>query len=150
MTKVVEDKNNTKVFLFWDTECPLCLNYTKDLGILSQEFKNDEIKFYWVFQDDFDTSNEYFQDFGFKPNILVDSFKALTKILKATVTPEVFVLSKKNDLVYSGKIDNWMVSLGQKRQVVDSFYLKEALFAIKNEKIPSISRTEPIGCFIEQ
>jgi hypothetical protein len=146
----MEDRNNAKVFLFWDTECPLCLNYSKDVIELEEEYKQDSVKFYWVFQNHVDTGDVYFSNIGIKPYILIDSSQTLTKELKATVTPQVFVLNGTNDLVYSGKIDNWIVSLGQKRQQVDSFYLKDALFAINNETLPSISTTTAIGCYIEQ
>lgn len=60
----------------------------------------------------------------------------LAKYLKATTTPEVFVLNNKGEVVYSGAIDNWAIDLGEKRQVITEFYLKDALNALlQNKKI---------------
>lgn len=142
------------VFLFWDKECPLCLNYSKDLETLEKEYANSTVQFVYVF-----CGNEYkstklednWNESFFNKKVILDTNLILTKCLKATVTPQAIVVNNRNlEIPYSGKIDNWIVSLGQKRQVVDSFYLEDALKAITNNEKPKTTITTPVGCYIEQ
>lgn len=81
--------------------------------------------------------------------VLLNPEYELTHHLKATVTPEAFVIDEMGRIRYSGKIDNWIARLGVKRQVVNQHYLSTALTSLMGGRLPDPARTEPVGCFIE-
>jgi len=143
---IINKNGRVNVFLFWDSECPLCANYERDIKVYKEQFKKDSIFFYKVYCNEFDFEKAIDRD----QNIILDSSKNLVKALNGIVTPQAFAVSPEGEILYSGKIDNWIVSLGQKRQIVDSFYLKDALLAVINDKEIKISTTTPVGCFIER
>jgi hypothetical protein len=52
-------------------------------------------------------------------------------------------------VVYSGAIDNWAVDLGQKRQVITEFYVRDVLQALIHQQTIPYAKTQAIGCFLE-
>lgn len=144
--------NNASVIIFFDTDCPLCKNYTLTVNELSKKYKLHNVQFYLVFPDKetdgsaIKTFKEYYQ---LNVTTLRDSKHELIKLLKAKITPEVFVFNAQATLLYSGAIDNWMYETGKKRKVVTKFYLDEALTAIINGKTPNIKKNKAYGCIIE-
>ena len=81
--------------------------------------------------------------------MLFDDENQLARVLGATVTPEVFVLNSDSEILYSGKIDNWVSDLGKKKLEVSKYYLENALTAWRDGKAIESNRTEPVGCLIE-
>jgi thiol-disulfide isomerase/thioredoxin len=160
---VLADLNNTEariepnqqavsVIYFLSPECPLCINYTLTMRELEDEFASDSIKFYGVFSKEW-FSPEEVKNFVLKYDLgfttLFDDSNRLARALHATVTPEVVVLNRKGELLYSGKIDNWVNDLGKKKLEVSEHYLRDALQAWRNGTSFEPKRTEPIGCLIE-
>jgi len=140
------------VITFLSPECPLSENYTKTLNDIQQEFKGKNIDFINIFPGTFYSAEEihsFIKTYNLKQNNLPDKKLLLVKYLNASITPEVFVLNNKGSVVYSGAIDNWAIDLGEKRQVITEFYLKDALNAILQNKKITISKTKAVGCFIE-
>ena len=86
-------------------------------------------------------------DLGFAT--LFDDSNRLARALHATVTSEVVVLNRKGELLYSGKIDNWVNDLWKKKLEVSEHYLLDALQAWRDGTSFEPKRTEPIGCLIE-
>jgi thiol-disulfide isomerase/thioredoxin len=144
--------NEHKILYFLSPECPLSQNYSRTIIDLSQKFNNDSINFIMIFPGKEYSTKEikaflikYKLDF---PSYL-DSDFSLTKTLNAEITPEAFLLDNSNSVLYSGAIDNWAISLGQKRSVISANYLSDALeSALKGEEI-SIKETKAVGCFIQ-
>jgi len=58
-------------------------------------------------------------------------------------------LNSNSKILYSGKIDNWVNELGKKKLEVSDHYLKNALFAWRDEKSIHPMHTKPVGCVIE-
>ena len=140
------------VITFLSPECPLSENYTKTLNDIQLEFEEKGIDFINMFPGTYYSGEEihtFVQTYKLKQNNLPDKKLLLVKYLKATTTPEVFVLNNKGVVVYSGAIDNWAIDLGEKRQVITEFYLKDALNAILQNRKVTISKTKAVGCFIE-
>lgn len=81
--------------------------------------------------------------------MLLDDGNKLAEVLGATITPEAFVLNSKSEVLYSGKIDNWVNELGNKKLEVSEHYLKNALIAWRYGKPIDPKHTEPKGCLIE-
>jgi len=145
-------QNALTVIYFLSPECPLCINYTLAMRELEQEFASDSIKFYGVYSNEWFSANEV-NEFAIKYELgfemLLDNGNQLADVLGATVTPEVFVLNSDSEVLYSGKIDNWVNDLGKKRLEVSEHYLKSALLAWRDEETIDPKRTQPKGCLIE-
>ncbi len=140
------------VFLFLSPECPLCENYSATLKTLRSEFDPEEVAFVGIFSGEWYSREEITTFLArYQPPVtpVLDPDYKLQELFSATVTPEAVVTNKEGDVLYQGKIDNWIVSLGKKRTVVNQYYLRDALNALLAGQNPEIAKTEPIGCFIE-
>jgi len=151
-THIDPSTNALTVVYFLSPECPLCINYTLAMRQLETAFASDSLKFYGIFSKEWYSPKEVraFQlkyDLGF--DLLFDADNELANALSATVTPEVFVLNSNSKILYSGKIDNWVNELGKKKLEVSDHYLKNALFAWRDEKSIHPMHTKPVGCVIE-
>ncbi len=145
-------RNHANVFYFISPECPLCVNYAKDIREIRETFGNDSIRFIGVISGKDYTAQEvldYLGKYGLDLTVIMDPTFRLVQYFKATITPEVFVVDNRSNVLYTGKIDNWAVSLGQHRQVVTEFYLRDALTDISAGVPVRLGETEPVGCFIE-
>ena len=150
--RIEPNQQAVSVIYFLSPECPLCINYTLSMRELEDEFASDSIKFYGVFSKEW-FSPEEVKNFVLKYDLdftmLFDDSNRLARALCATVTPEVVVLNRKSELLYSGKIDNWVNELGKKKLQVSEHYLRDALQAWRDGTTFEPKRTEPIGCLIE-
>lgn len=145
-------KNHANVFYFISPECPLCVNYAKDIREIQEQFGNDSIAFVGIVSGNDYTNQDvldYLAEYDLELPVIMDPNFRLVQYFRATITPEVYVVDNKSNVLYTGKIDNWAVSLGQHRQVVTEFYLKDALTDISAGDPVRLAQTEPVGCFIE-
>ena len=81
--------------------------------------------------------------------IIYDHNYSLVNDLKASITPEVYLIDENNKVQYQGLIDNWLGELGRKRQFISQYYLKDAIESLINGEEVRIKKTKAIGCFIE-
>ena len=81
--------------------------------------------------------------------IVYDNNYNLVNDLKASITPEVYLIDENNKVHYQGLIDNWLGELGRKRQFVSEYYLKNAIESFINGEEIKIKKTQAIGCYIE-
>lgn len=144
---IIGIKKNT-AFVFLSPECPLCKNYMLTLNDLVKKYPQVIIigivpgKSYTL-QDIKQFADDYKAGF----DIYLDQSKALTKVLKAKVTPETIVIDQKGNVRYRGLIDNWQAKLGVKRKVITEHYLDDALAQI-NQTSYKYMETAPVGCLI--
>jgi hypothetical protein len=68
--------------------------------------------------------------------------------MQATITPEVFVMNQKKEIVYSGRIDNWAYELGKKRTVITEHDLANVLENLNKGIVVKPYQTKAVGCFI--
>lgn len=145
-------ENALTVIFFLSPECPLCINYTLAMRNLQQKFTSDSVQFYGIHSKEWFSAQEV-GNFALKYELgfpmLLDQGNRLAAALDATITPEVFVLNSSSQVVYSGKIDNWVNDLGKKKLEVSEHYLKNALVAWRDGRSIEPKRTEPKGCLIE-
>ncbi len=147
------DKFKATVITFLSPDCPVSENYTKTLNEIKSEYGTKfQVNFINIFPGNYYSVgkiNSFINSYNIQQTSLCDKELLLVAHLNASITPETFVVNNKGAVVYSGAIDNWVVALGDKRQVITEFYLKDALQAIiHNEKI-KINKTTAVGCFIE-
>lgn len=133
-------------------ECPLCENYSATLKTLRPMFPEEEVSFIGVFSGNWYSAEEIIRFMArYQPPVqpVLDPSYSLQQHYEATVTPEAVVVSDSGEIIYQGKIDNWIVSLGKKRTVVTEHYLRDALTSWSEGEYPEVRQTEAVGCFIE-
>lgn len=148
-TKINGVKPENTVFVFLATECPLCKNYSPVLREIADNYK--EYQIVGVFPGKTYTAAQvsaYKKDYKINFKTVLDPKMELTKLLNATVTPQAIVLSKLGKIVYSGAIDDKVISLGQQKTVTTKHYLKDALNELREGKEVQLAKTKPIGCYI--
>ena len=151
-TQINPSEYSLTVIYFLSPECPLCINYTLAMRELEDEFASNSIKFYGVFSKEWyskEEVNEFRLKYDLDFEMLFDTELKLAKTLKAKVTPQVFVLDAESNILYSGKIDNWVNELGKKKLEVSDRYLRNALVSCADGQPVRPKETEPIGCLIE-
>jgi thiol-disulfide isomerase/thioredoxin len=145
--------NLATVFVFVSPECPIAQKYTLEIEKLSGKYKEHKIEFYGIFPGMIamrPSCETFADDYNLTIPLLKDGYYKVTKLLGATITPEVFVLDSNASILYSGQIDNWFFRLGKRRTVITERYLLDAIEAIINSEMIKVKQTEAVGCFIEQ
>ncbi|MBK8343811.1 MAG: redoxin domain-containing protein [Bacteroidetes bacterium] len=147
------DQYNATVITFLSPQCPLSENYTRTLNELENTFKIENVRFINVFPGKYysrNTIDSFITNYNVTQSVLFDENFDLTNQLDAGITPESFIINKHGAVVYKGAIDNWAVDLGQKRQVITEFYVRDVLYALLNGSKLPYHKTTAVGCFIEK
>ncbi|TAD84393.1 MAG: hypothetical protein EAY75_13215 [Bacteroidetes bacterium] len=143
-------KGKTSVWIFISPECPMCQNYAPTLKALKKAFEN-KVQFIGIIPGRAYTQTEierYRKTYKIDFPVVVDSAFAISSKIKATVTPEVFVINETGQLAYRGAIDNWLYDLGKKRRAPTQHFLKDALAAVVAGQSVTKSKTTAKGCLI--
>jgi thioredoxin-related protein len=138
------------VVVFLSPECPLSQNYTSVLNKLSDSY-NEQIAFYGIIPGKSYTAEDmekFHEEYHIGFTLARDTLFRLTRKLKATTTPEAFLLDGRGSILYEGLIDNWAVSLGVQRTVTTEHYLQAAIDASLHHLPIAIRQTRPVGCLI--
>ncbi|MCX2451079.1 redoxin domain-containing protein [Pedobacter sp. PLR] len=146
-SSLVSDQPTVLVML--SPECPLCQNYVATIAKLKLKFP--KILFYGLVPGKaYSTAElaEFVRKYKVNFPVLIDKNKSLTQYIHATTTPEAVVIDRMGAVPYRGLIDNWAVSLGQKRQIINEHYLEDALTELNANKISPYKETKPVGCLI--
>lgn len=148
----VKPGSKATIVVMISPECPLCQSYSRTLNQLQTTYAPKGVQFYGIVPGNSFTPQEV-EAFAKKYQIgfalLFDQNMSFTRAAKATKTPEVLVYDHTFALRYMGRIDNWAVSLGKKRTVITEHNLRDAIEAILLNKTISVTKTEAIGCYIE-
>jgi hypothetical protein len=138
--------SQTNAIIFIHPECPISQQYLHKIEVLAEEFKTTEFQ---LIIPPKGISKKQIEDFkneySIKIPIKIDKKSKLIKQLGATITPEVFVLNAKNEVLYSGMVDSWFYDLGKRRAVATEFYLRDVLLGNN-----TIKKTTAVGCLIGQ
>ena len=148
-----ESSPSLTVFVFLDTECPLSQNYTLQLREIQAKFAEEEVQFVAVFPAQDDRKQQikaFIKKYQLPFETLRDPKHRWVDSLAATITPEVFLVDESGQVLYAGLIDNWIIALGKKRQVITKHYLEEAISAALAATPILIPQTTAIGCFISR
>jgi thiol-disulfide isomerase/thioredoxin len=142
-------EHKTYVIIFLGTDCPISQKYVSRIQSLKKSYEG-KIEIIGVFPSTYSVKQvlEFKKEYGVSLKLFIDDQMLLVEKLKATVTPEVFLISE-NDLVYSGAIDNWFYDLGKYRTETTENYLQNAIDSLLQGKTPAIKKTEAIGCVIQ-
>lgn len=144
--------HETAVLFFISPECPLCQNYSVTIDQIQADFGNENIAFYGVVSGNYyseSTIKGFLIKYDLSLPLILDPELSFANYYKAEITPEALLIGKNGEALYQGAIDNWAISLGQKRQTITERYLRSALSAHLNGEEINPKKTKAVGCFIE-
>ena len=139
------------VFIFFSPDCPICQKNSLAIRELQAKYVQDSVQFMLVYPATFSSRKKirrFQQKYKLEISGILDKQNELVKRLSATVTPECFLVNRKGEVFYSGKIDNAFEDIGKRRTVITARYLDDAIDNMLHNQVVSIKRTEPVGCFI--
>ena len=144
-------KFTAAAFVFLLPDCPACENYTSTLNKLSLSYTSKGIMLYGVFPSFVKASaiENFRKQYRVSFPLLMDFNKELVKAFDAKVAPSVFVISESAEVLYRGRIDDWMYAVGKKRTVITHHELEDALSSIASNKKIIVNQTQPVGCLID-
>jgi peroxiredoxin len=148
--KTVPAKEIT-VYVFLSETCPICQSYTLTLKTLHAKYKPHSVKFIGVFPNYYSDEKglaAFKKKYAIPFDLIIDKKKSLTNSLKANITPEVFVVDGKKNILYSGRIDDSFYAVGKRRNIITSNDLETVLEAIVSGQKIKISKTQAVGCII--
>jgi peroxiredoxin len=164
-TKVVEDftlknydgKNYTLsdnkdakaiVLMFIATRCPVSNAYNERMVSLYDDYTEKGVVFLGINsnkKENAEECEEHAEENDFEFPVLKDPENKIADKYDAQVTPEIFVVNSKLELLYHGRIDN-----SQKEDNVESQDLRNALDQILAGDEVKIADTKAFGCTIKR
>lgn len=144
--------DSLNVLYFFAPECPLSENYCLSANLLQEKTAGRAVRHLVVVPGDYYSAgavDSFRRQFDLRVQVVRDTSWALTRALAARVTPEVFIFTNDQKLLYRGAIDNWVFALGKKRQRITEFYADTVVMAALNGKPLEAGSTRAIGCTIE-
>jgi thiol-disulfide isomerase/thioredoxin len=141
-------KATAVVFLLVD--CPASQSYTLTLNNLAKKYP--QVHLIGIFPGTYSTNQEM-QDFKNTYHInfplLKDPKLDIVKYLHATIAPQCFVVGQNSQIVYQGRIDDWMYGPGKKKTTVSEHNLEDAMKSVIAGQPVKVKTTKAFGCFIE-
>jgi peroxiredoxin len=136
------------VVIFISTQCPVSNAYNERMVQLNKDFSGKGIVFIGINsnkQESVLEMKEHAKNNGFLFPILKDHNNIIANAFSSSVTPEVFVLNPKLDVLYHGRIDD-----SRRISEVRSEDLRSALEAILAGKSIAVRETKAFGCTIKR
>ncbi len=96
-------------------------------------------------EDSYENMQARARERGMKYPYVVDATSAVAKAFGATRTPEAFLFDRDGKLVYHGTIDD----NGREPEQVKEPYLRNALEAVVDGRVPPKQETKSLGCTIK-
>ena len=142
------DKSKATVIMFVATQCPVSNAYNERMAKLANDYSAKGVKFVGVNsnkQENVAEIAEHSRENGFTFAVLKDKNNVIADKFAAKVTPEVYVVNPKGDLVYHGQIDN-----SQNESKVKTRPLAMALDALLAGEPVAQSEANAFGCSIKR
>ena len=138
------------VVVFLGTQCPIGNAYVPLLSKLQKKFADKSVKVIGInanLQDSANDIKKHVNEFKIKFPVLIDSDQASVDLFGATRTPEVFVLDRRRNIRYQGRIDDrFGYSFKKTKATRDD--LEIAIQELVDGKEISVAETKPLGCLI--
>ena len=140
------------VLVFVTTDCPVANAYQPTLREIAKEFAEADVDFYQINPTKSATiekAKQHVADFDIASPMILDPDQTIARRVGAEVTPESFLISPQQEILYRGRIDDLYVGFGNRRQSPTSHDLRDAITAALAAKPISTSVTKAIGCLIQ-
>jgi len=141
---VLNPKGN--VFIWMNSECPICNKYPNIWKKLAIEFPDFTFIGVFTSYEDRKMAKGFIKKYKIPFQWFMDKDNKLAHFLKVTITPEVLFIDAKANIIYRGATDDWFYALGKNKLAPQQFYLKNALISYKNIQPVLPFYTHPIGC----
>ena len=143
---------------FVATDCPVSNSYAPEIQRVCREYGPRGVECSLIYED-VDTHpstahldqqvRTHLQEYGYAGfTAVVDRDRRAATHVKASITPQVFLIDRSGEIRYRGRIDNLYAALGKTRQQVTSHDLRDALDAVLAGGKVTHPETEALGCFI--
>jgi thiol-disulfide isomerase/thioredoxin len=146
--------NAKAVVLFFITpDCPISQGYVPEINRIAQEYRSRGVRAYAV-QSDVTAApadvRRHVAEYGYRLPVLDDPAQRLVAHTGAEITPEAVVLSPDGRVLYRGRIDDRIVSLGTRRPQATRHDLRNALDAVLSGRAVARAKTTAFGCIISR
>ena len=134
--------------MFIATQCPVSNAYNDRMVKLYDEYAAKNVVFLGINsnkQEDVKEIKDHAEEHKFQFPVLKDPQNKIADKYQAQVTPEIFVVNSKHELLYHGRIDD-----SRREDEIDSHDLKDALDAILAGKPVENTETKAFGCSIKR
>lgn len=138
-------------FVFVSDGCQNSMIYAAELSALAAEAQAQGIDLYAVLTSPrltWSGARRLRDKLDLRIPTLFDPTGELTNRLGVEVTPTAVLISADDQMVYRGRVDDRFVGLGQRRTVIRSHDLQDAIARVAQGDLRGIT-TEPVGCWVE-
>ena len=138
------------VVLFTGTQCPIANGYVPTLLDLQKRYAEQGVQVIGInptLSDSVAMMAEHAKEYKISFPMLKDSEQTATQLFEAQRTPEAFVLDRRRNVRYVGRIDD-RISYDYKRAKPKRKDLEEALKEVLAGKTVSVNTTAADGCLI--
>ena len=145
-------ENKWTLLVFLSPECPLSKNYAVVIQQLAIDYP-DQLQVIRIIPGTTFSKNEirrFASKYKLSFPLIIDEKMTAVKAVDATITPEVVLLTGKATLIYRGAIDDWAVSLGQKKAKASRHYLRDAIEQTREGIAVTQKIVQPVGCLINE
>lgn len=149
-TAVYAQAQKPTVFVFLAETCPVCQYYTPKLRDLQLKF-GDEVRWVAVFPNKLsnDTSAiNFLLRHDLAMVIRLDPKQVFSRVYGIEVTPEVVVKDAKGNMRYKGRIDDFYVAPGKKRNKATTNELEIVLDRMAKKQDAPFFETRAVGCLL--
>ena len=136
------------VLMFIGTRCPVSNAYNERMVNLYNDYSSKDVVFLAINSnkaEDVGECKEHAEEHNFKFPVLKDLDNIVADKYDAQVTPEIYVVNTKRELLYHGRIDN-----SQREDNVENQDLRNALDEILDGEAVSVTETKAFGCTIKR
>lgn len=136
------------VLIFVSTQCPVSNAYNERMAKLHEDFKERGVVFLGInanVAEDAANIKKHASEKNLSFVILKDKDNLIADKLEASVTPEVYIVNAKHEVLYHGRIDD-----SRNAEKVTSQDTRKALEEILAGKKVSEARTKAFGCSIKR
>lgn len=136
------------VLIFVSTQCPVSNAYNERMAKLHEDFKERGVVFLGInanVAEDVANIKKHAAENKLSFVILKDKDNLIADKLEASVTPEVYIVNAKHEVLYHGRIDD-----SRNAEKVTSQDTRKALEEILAGKDVSEARTKAFGCSIKR
>ena len=146
----LSDNQDSKaiVLIFVATQCPVSNAYNERMEKLYEDYKGKDVAFFGINsnkQESVEEIKDHAKEHNLNFVILKDVNNVIADKFGASFTPEVYVLNKKLEILYHGRIDD-----SRRESDVKTKDLRNALDEIIDGKKVEVSETKAFGCTIKR
>ncbi len=142
-------KGGVSALVFYSTECPISNAYSPTLNRLTEEFPAGKLRLVGLCVDPDLTDAEvaaHARDFELKFPVARDRDVTLAARLRATVTPEAFVIDDQGKIRYHGRIDDQFAARQKRNANPMTRELHDAIAAVLQGRDPESAEVPAVGC----